>query len=104
MLRNKCSSSGDNVRRTFIGPPGPPGPRGQRGERGEPGYLHSEAQSLASQRSSERRETNLSRIYETMDYSTVARRVTDYIRSESDSLRQCSIRSSKMSLDYVTIF
>lgn len=76
--------SGDSVRRTITGPPGPQGPRGQKGERGEPGYIHSQSYSQGSSRvSSERREADVSKLTETLDYSNVALKVTDYIKSVS---------------------
>lgn len=80
--------SGDNVRRAIIGPPGPPGPRGHKGERGEPGYTQSYAQSQSyyqgtSRHGSEHKDIDVSRLAETMDYSNVAMKVTDYIKSES---------------------
>lgn len=80
--------SGDNVRRTIIGPPGPQGPRGhrgERGERGEPGYSQSytqHSQSYTQGSSNHGLEVDVSRVAEAMDYSSVARRVTDYIKSE----------------------
>lgn len=80
--------SGDNVRRTIIGPPGPQGPRGhrgERGERGEPGYSQSYTQHSQSS-SNHGLEVDVSRVAEAMDYSSVARRVTDYIKSESTFL------------------
>lgn len=80
--------SGDNVRRAIIGPPGPPGPRGHkgdRGERGEPGYSQSysqQSQSYSQGSSHHGLQVDVSRVAEAMDYSSVARRVTDYIKSE----------------------
>lgn len=79
--------SGDSVRRTIVGPPGPPGPMGQKGERGEPGYSQSYMQSQSythgdSHYGAQRRETDVSRLTETLDYSNVAMKVTDYIKSE----------------------
>lgn len=74
------------------GPPGPQGPRGYKGERGEPGYVYGNTQSQSAsqgdsrynsqQGSSDRREVDVSKLTETLDYSNVALRVTDYIKSE----------------------
>lgn len=80
--------SGDVVRRSIIGPPGSPGPRGQKGEQGEPGYTQGYAQSQSYAASdprygSERRSADISRLAENLDYSSVAIKVTDYIKSES---------------------
>lgn len=80
--------SGDSIRRAITGPPGPPGPMGQKGERGEPGYIQRYTQSQSysqgdSRHSSERREVDVSKLAETLDYSNVALKVTDYIKSES---------------------
>lgn len=68
----------------IIGPPGPPGPRGHKGERGEPGYSSSYTQSRSySQGTSQHGlEVDVSRLAEAMDYSSVAVKVTDYIKSE----------------------
>lgn len=77
--------SGDSVRRTIIGPPGPPGPRGLKGERGEPGYSQSysqQSQSHSQSGSHHGLQVDVSRVAEAMDYSNVALRVTDYIKSE----------------------
>lgn len=81
-------TSGDNVRRSIIGPPGPPGPRGHKGERGEPGYIQTYAQSQSySQGTSgqglKRGEIEVGSLTDTSDYSRVAMKVTDYIKSES---------------------
>lgn len=65
--------SGDTVRRYVHGPPGPPGPTGQKGERGEAGHSY---HSVRSQYRSG------SEISEPVDYSNVALKVTDYIKSE----------------------
>lgn len=86
-ITDKLSLSGDNIRRTIIGPPGPPGPRGHKGERGEPGYVQGYGQTQSysqgdSRYGSQRRETEASRLTETLDYSSVALKVTDYIKSE----------------------
>ncbi len=75
--------SGDSVRRAIIGPPGP---RGEKGDRGEPGYVQGYMQSQSysqggSHHGSGRRD--ISGLTETMDYSNVAMKVTDYIKSES---------------------
>lgn len=80
--------SGDSVRQFITGPPGPQGPRGQKGERGEPGFIQSYAQSQSysqgdSRYASGRRDVDISRLAETLDYSNVALKVTDYIKSES---------------------
>lgn len=70
------------------GPPGPRGPPGQKGDRGEPGHVQGYIQSQSysqggSRHGSERREIDISRLTETLDYSNVAMKVTDYIKSES---------------------
>lgn len=73
-------SPGDSVRRTITGPPGPPGPRGLKGERGEPGY-----QTYAqgdSHNNPQIRQIDVSKLAETLDYSNVATKVTDYIKSK----------------------
>ena len=57
------------------GLPGPPGPRGLKGDsysQGDPRYHQDSESSQADAR----------RLSETLDYSNVALRVTDYIRSE----------------------
>lgn len=73
-----CCFAGDSVRRLIVGPPGPSGPRGQKGERGEPGYIQTQSYSQSdSHLSSDRRQM------ETLDFSNVALKVTDYIKSES---------------------
>ncbi|KAI3362716.1 hypothetical protein L3Q82_001780 [Scortum barcoo] len=74
----------DNVRRAIIGPPGP---RGEKGDRGEPGYVRSYTQSQSysqggSQHSSSRRDIDVSQLTETLDYSNVAIKVTDYIKNQ----------------------
>ena len=81
--------TGDNVRRTIIGPPGPQGPRGQKGDRGEPGYIQNYAQGQSQSHSqsdsrfgSQIRQIDVSKLTETLDYSDVASKVTDYIKSE----------------------
>lgn len=79
--------TGDNVRRTIIGPPGPQGPRGQKGDRGAPGYVqsytHSQSYSQGdSGYGSQRGEVDVGKLTETLDYSNVAKKVTDYIKSE----------------------
>lgn len=80
-----CYFSGDSVRRAIIGPPGP---RGEKGDRGEPGYVqgYSQSQSYSqggSQHGSGRRDIDVRQLTETLDYSNVAMKVTDYIKSES---------------------
>ncbi len=55
------------------GPPGPPGPPGHKGERGEAGHSYHSAR-IQSRHDSE--------ISEPVDYSNVALKVTDYIKSE----------------------
>lgn len=80
-------SPGDSVRRTITGPPGPPGPRGLKGERGEPGYLQTYAQSQTyaqgdSHNNPQVRQIDVSKLAETLDYSNVAIKVTDYIKSK----------------------
>lgn len=57
------------------GPPGPQGPSGEKGDRGEHGYSAGGSYYYATDR-------NGGRLDET-DYSNVALRVTDYIRSKS---------------------
>jgi len=61
------------MRRYVQSPPGPPGPPGQKGERGDPGHSYQNA------RSQQRFGTEIS---EPVDYSNVAIKVTDYIKSE----------------------
>lgn len=80
--------SGDSVRHAIIGPPGPQGPRGQKGERGEPGYVHGYSQSQSYSQGNSRHgsglsDANVRTLVDTMDYSNVAMKVTDYIKSES---------------------
>ena len=53
------------------GPPGPQGPAGPKGDRGEPGHQNYYGTDRARA--------------DTVDYSSMALRVTDYIRSESMS-------------------
>lgn len=65
--------SGDTMRRYVHSAPGPPGPPGQKGERGEPGHSYQNA------RSQYRYGTDIT---EPVDYSNVAIKVTDYIKSE----------------------
>lgn len=83
----RLCSSGDSVRRTIVGPPGPQGPKGQKGERGEPGYSQSYVQTQSYQQGnarygSQQRDIDVSKLTETLDYSSVAMKVTDYIKSE----------------------
>lgn len=82
--------SGDNIRRSIIGPPGPPGPMGPKGERGEPGYVQGYSQSQSYSHGNSRHgsgtvgDIDIRRLTERMDYSNVAMKVTDYIKSESN--------------------
>lgn len=77
---------GDNVRRFITGTPGPPGPRGPKGERGEPGYtqgyVQSQSYSQGDSRSSSDQREIIRKLTETLDYPSVALKVTDYIKSE----------------------
>lgn len=61
------------MRHYVHGQPGPPGPPGQKGERGEAGH---------SYHSGRRNYGFGSDISEPVDYSNVALKVTDYIKSE----------------------
>lgn len=62
---------------------GPPGPRGQKGERGESGYVQGHTSSHGDARyASGQREVDLSSLAERLDYSNVAMKVTDYIKSK----------------------
>lgn len=66
------------MRRYIQSPPGPPGPPGQKGERGEPGL------SYQNPRSQYRYGTEIT---EPVDYSNVAIKVTDYIKSEYSNIQ-----------------
>ena len=78
-------SPGDGVRRTMFGLPGPPGPPGPPGHKGDPGIPGA-------------RDWNL----DTGDYSSMAVRVTDYIkckwqlvksRSKNDNIHRPKLKS-----------
>ena len=63
------------------------GPPGQKGDRGEPGYsqsyVHSSSYPQGDPRyGSDRKDIDVSRLAERLDYSNVALKVTDYIKSE----------------------
>lgn len=78
---------GDSIRRSLIGPPGPTGPQGHRGQKGEPGVVQGYAQRNLHGNSRyrydpDRDQSDVGRMTETLDYSDVALRVTDYIKSE----------------------
>lgn len=78
-------SPGDSVRRTIVGPPGPQGPKGQKGERGEPGYSQSFIQTQSYPQGDARyssQQFDVNKLTESLDYSSVAMKVTDYIKSE----------------------
>lgn len=67
-----------------MGPPGPQGPRGQKGDRGDSGYTrgygHSDSYPQGDPRYGS--DIDVSRVAERLDYSNVALKVTDYIKSE----------------------
>lgn len=93
---NELCFSGDSIRRAITGPPGPPGPRGEKGDRGDSGlvqgYLQSQGYSQGHSRyGSERREIDVSSLVENLDYSSVAMKVTDYIKSESITIAVSSL-------------
>lgn len=72
-----CHFSGDAMRRFasgHSGAPGPPGPRGEKGDRGDSGNSGGGGYYYAT-------DHNGVRLAEA-DYSNVALKVTDYIRSE----------------------
>lgn len=82
--------SSDSIRHSFIGQPGPPGsqgPRGHKGDPGEPGGVQTNRQSYAQSdprysSDLERRQSDIGRLTEPLDYSNVALRVTDYIKNQ----------------------
>lgn len=65
---------------------------GPKGERGEPGYVQGYSQSQSYSHGNSRhgsdsqtvRDIDIRRLTERMDYSNVAMKVTDYIKSESN--------------------
>lgn len=71
------------MRHYVHGPPGPPGLPGQKGERGEPGHSYHNARS---------QHRYGSEISEPLDYSNVALKVTDYIKSEYSIIQVLSTR------------
>lgn len=76
----------DDVRRALVGPAGPPGPRGYKGDRGEPGRVQAVPQSYShgdqQHVNADGRRRDIEALTETLDYSNVALRVTDYIRNQ----------------------
>lgn len=99
--------SGDNVRRYITGPPGPQGPRGQKGERGDPGYVQGYAQSQSYTHGDSRQTSDqrafISRLTENLDYSNVALKVTDYIKSEWNIMIFVICKQPKVYVEKVNI-
>uniref|UniRef100_A0AAV2JIN7 Uncharacterized protein n=1 Tax=Knipowitschia caucasica TaxID=637954 RepID=A0AAV2JIN7_KNICA len=91
--------SSESVRRSIMGPPGP---QGQKGDRGEPGYIHSQTQSYSQgdsrygSQGTQIKEIDIRGLTETLDYSNVAMKVTDYIKNQGllqDYLGDGSLRT-----------